>query len=314
MYTLIKGDCLEEMKAIEAGSVDMILTDPPYGTMKGARRSPASKNTGMQENEWDVTLPTKEMMQLCDTVLRKNGACALFAQQPFTTDLISGAIPNMPFSYTMTWLKDHFANSLLAKKAPLNYTEDICLFFKKHHIDISNPLVEYIKMMKKFCFKGMSKRQICQKMGHQGLYHMLGVNSSQIKICTKDTYKQLISEFNFSEMDGFMDYDDLKKIMNEYDEKTPKVFNLPAGAKYKSNVLQYKKPYNGFHPTEKPVPLLVDLIETYTREGDTVLDFTMGSGSTGVACAQTGRKFIGIEMNDEYFAIAERRIREAYGK
>ena len=68
------------------------------------------------------------------------------------------------------------------------------------------------------------------------------------------------------------------------------------------------------HPTQKPVALMEYLIRTYTNEGDTVLDNTMGSGTTGVAAANTGRKFIGIERDDKYFAIAQKRIEEAlYG-
>jgi len=65
------------------------------------------------------------------------------------------------------------------------------------------------------------------------------------------------------------------------------------------------------HPTQKPVPLLEYLIRTYTKEGDTVLDFTMGSGSTGVACANLNRKFIGIEQDDKYFEIAKQRIQNS---
>ena len=63
-----------------------------------------------------------------------------------------------------------------------------------------------------------------------------------------------------------------------------------------------------FHPTQKPVSLLENLIKTYTNEGETVLDFTMGSGSTGVACVNTNRNFIGIELNTEYYNIADKRI------
>jgi site-specific DNA-methyltransferase (adenine-specific) len=65
------------------------------------------------------------------------------------------------------------------------------------------------------------------------------------------------------------------------------------------------------HPTQKPVDLLEYLIKTYTQEGETVLDFTMGSGSTGVACVNTGRSFIGIELDDNYFDIAKDRIEKA---
>ena len=68
---------------------------------------------------------------------------------------------------------------------------------------------------------------------------------------------------------------------------------------------------HGFHPTQKPTDLISYLIRTYTIEGDTVLDFTMGSGTTGVACMQTGRNFIGCEIDPGYFAIAKKRIEDA---
>ena len=90
---------------------------------------------------------------------------------------------------------------------------------------------------------------------------------------------------------------------------------LPIGFKkeykYKNpiNLITFDKIRNGsVHPTQKPVPLLEYLIKTYTNEGDTVLDFTMGSGSTGVACKNTNRNFIGIEMDKNYFDIAKNRI------
>lgn len=73
-------------------------------------------------------------------------------------------------------------------------------------------------------------------------------------------------------------------------------------------------PYDGdkTHPTQKPVSLFEYLIRTYTNDGDLVLDNTMGSGTTGVACARSGRRFIGIERDPTYYMIAERRVREAY--
>lgn len=87
------------------------------------------------------------------------------------------------------------------------------------------------------------------------------------------------------------------------------------GIGYPSTIVRNMRPNNltggGFHPTQKPVALYEYLIRTYTNEGDTVLDITMGSGTTGVACVNTGRNFVGIEISPEYYAIAERRIQEA---
>ena len=88
----------------------------------------------------------------------------------------------------------------------------------------------------------------------------------------------------------------------------PSTFNLWEGNKYKSNILKYKKDYDGFHPTQKPILLLEDLIKTFSNEGDLVVDLTMGSGSTAVACLNTNRNFIGIELDAEYFEIAKERI------
>lgn len=80
------------------------------------------------------------------------------------------------------------------------------------------------------------------------------------------------------------------------------------------NILQFQKIRKGsLHPTQKPVDLLEYLIKTYTNEGDVVLDNCMGSGSTGVACVNLDRDFIGIELNEEYFEIASNRIKEADG-
>lgn len=86
---------------------------------------------------------------------------------------------------------------------------------------------------------------------------------------------------------------------------------ISEGSRFPVNLIEYKRDKERFHPTQKPVALLEYLIKTYTNEGDTVLDNTMGSGSTGVACVNTCRNFVGIELNDEYFNIASERIKKA---
>ena len=111
-------------------------------------------------------------------------------------------------------------------------------------------------------------------------------------------------------MQGFIEFAELKQIDDKFKNKFSSTFNLWEGNKYKSNILKYKKDYNGFHPTQKPVLLLEDLIKTFSNENDLVVDLTMGSGSTGVACVLTNRNFIGIELDENYFKIAEKRINE----
>ena len=120
---------------------------------------------------------------------------------------------------------------------------------------------------------------------------------------TKDAYSRLQKTGYFKKP-----YEELKVEDEAFNNKMKSTFNLWEGKKHKSNILKYKKDYDGHHPTQKPVLLLEDLIKTFSNENDLVVDLTMGSGSTGVACKNTNRDFIGIEMNDEYFKIAEQRI------
>ena len=299
---LYKGDCLIESDKIESGSVDLILTDLPYGTVKNIK----NVNHGMSGKcEWDVVIDTDKIMELANRILRKNGKMVLFAQQPFTNELINKAIPNIPFCYSMIWEKDHFANALMSKKAPLNYYEDVLVFTKEYDIENLHPLRNYATQVMSFI--GLKLKQINLKLGHRKAEHFFYLKSTQFEICTEQVYNELIDVFGIDKMSGFKTYEQLKFDNQKYEA----TFNLWQGAKFKSNILEYKKDYDGLHPTQKPILLLEDLIKTFSNENDLVVDLTMGSGSTGVACVNTNRKFIGIEMDDKYFDIAKQRIKEA---
>jgi site-specific DNA-methyltransferase (adenine-specific) len=297
---LMQGDCLERMKEIPDGSVDMVLTDPPYGTVKGAGLD------GWQNDKvgWDTCIDTVAMLAECNRVLRTNGALVLFSQEPYTSHLITNSHGNLPFSYRMTWLKDHFANALIAKKAPVNYTEDVCVFFKKYDTLGQHPLRDYSKKIMDFI--GLTLKQINAELGHRKAEHFFYVDSTQYGLCTESVYEELCCYFYIARESWFIPYAELKDI----DRRFARRFNLPDGKKFKSNVLQYKKDYTGLHPTQKPVLLIEDLIKTYTNEGETVLDFAAGSGTTGVAAKNLNRNFIGIELDPDYFEIARKRINE----
>lgn len=295
---LIQGDCLEKMKEIPDGSVDMVLTDPPYGTTKGM----------LDDTDWDTLISHKEMLKECNRVLRTNGALALFCQDPYTGKLMTETHGNLPFSYRLTWVKDSFANGLIAKKAPVHYTEDICVFFKKYDTLAEHPLREYSKKIMNFI--GLDLRGINIDLGHRRAEHFFYVTSTQFALCTENVYTELMKRYHIEAMQGFMSYEEMVTIDGRFARRFARRFNLPNGKKYKSNVLEYKKDYTHLHPTQKPVALMEDLIRTYTNEGDTVLDFTMGSGTTGVACKNLNRGFIGIEKDETYFQIAEKRINE----
>jgi len=294
------GDCLELMADIPDGSVDLVLADPPYGTINGAGLNGWKGN----KTAWDKPIDHNAVLEHCNRVLRTNGALVLFAQEPYTSKLITNTHGNLPFSYRLIWLKDHFANALIAKKAPVNYTEDICVFFKKYDILAQHPLRAYAKEI--MAFIGKTKKQLFAEMGHQRADHFFRIDSTEFSLCTEATYNELIEGYGIDRMSGFMSYTEMVEI----DRRFRRRFNLPEGAKYKSNVLEYKKDYSGLHPTQKPVALIEDLIKTYTNLGETVLDFVMGSGTTGVACVNTGRRFIGIELDKNYYEIACKRIND----
>ena len=299
--TVFHGDCLIETDNIKDGSVDLILTDLPYGTVTNIASSDAVKHGMQNKTNWDNIIDTNKIMSIANRILRKNGKMVLFAQQPFTTELISKQIPNLPFNYSMIWKKDHFANSLIAKKAPLNYYEDVLVFSKTHDFEGIHPLRPYFKMVLEFI--GLNKKSVVESIG-QSADHCFRIDSSQFSLCTEKTYNKLIEIYGIDKMQGFRTFE---SISNESDGLTS-TFNLWEGGKFKSNILEYKKDYDGLHPTQKPILLLEDLIKTFSNENDLVVDLTMGSGSTGVACKNTNRNFIGIEMDENYFNIAKERI------
>src|SRR5690625_3034924 len=145
VVNLYKGDCLTGHERIEDGSVDLILCDPPYGTVEGL--GDGVGNHGMKgKTSWDMAIEPSDLFDIANRILRRNGKLVLFSQEPYTSSLITEAIPNLPFNYRMIWEKDHFANSLIAKKAPVSYFEDILVFSKHnptHDFDGVNPLREY---------------------------------------------------------------------------------------------------------------------------------------------------------------------------
>ncbi|HUV59133.1 MAG TPA: site-specific DNA-methyltransferase [Desulfatiglandales bacterium] len=237
---LIQGDCLEEMSSIPDGSVDMVLTDPPYGTT-------ACK--------WDSIIPLEPMWAQLKRVIKPNGAIVLFGSEPFSSALRISNIKN--YKYDWIWDKHIPRNFANAKRMPMNKHENISVFNCKGHY-----YPQMVKRDKPVKVKNYAKKG----------------KDSNYKINT----------------DGVID-----KVYT-YTHKNP------------DTIIVGKWQANGgkVHPNQKPVALMEYLIKTYTNEGETVLDFTMGSGTTGVACKNLNRNFIGIELDPEYFKIAEKRINE----
>ncbi|ENJ3380613.1 site-specific DNA-methyltransferase [Salmonella enterica] len=304
------GDCLDIMPTLEPGSVDLIVCDPPYGSMKGSGIKCWDESTAA----WDIAIEPRALFAVCEHVLRVNGALVLFAQEPYTSRLITQAHNNLPFSYRLVWEKEHFANCLNVNRAPVSYFEDVLVFSKVERYDpkFDHPLREYSRRVQ--AFTRVTAEQVNRTLGHRGAVHFLGCEAIQFSLPTCSTYEQLTAAYNLTAMPGFLAHDEMKAIHDNWRNSRnhqPRVFNLPPGKRHKPNILKYARDREKYHPTQKPVALLEDLIQTYSNPGDTVLDFTMGSGSTGVACMNTGRRFIGIEKEQRYFDIAATRIEKS---
>ncbi len=308
---LFLGDCLIESDKIESGSVDLILTDLPYGIMQPNHNGIAYKKMYKDNMKWDFAIEPKSIYDIANRVLRKNGKMILFTQEPYTSKLITNAIPNIPYSFKMIWEKDTFGSHLKCNIAPLGYFEEILVFSKNECYEAKHPLRNVmLKYVQKY-----GKDFIINLFLKEGRY------TSELSARVHASYKfgfndgmrfDLMNEKMYLYLSDFIDFEHtyqyLQSIDFEYKTKFSSTFNLWEGNKYKSNILKYKKDYNRYHPTQKPILLLEDLIKTFSNENDLVVDLTMGSGSTGVACKNTNRSFIGIEKDENYFKIAEQRI------
>jgi site-specific DNA-methyltransferase (adenine-specific) len=229
---LMFGDCLERMKEIKSGSIDMILTDPPYGTT-------ACK--------WDSIIPLAPMWEQLKRIIKPNGAIVMTAAQPFTSALIMSNADM--FKYCWYWKKNRATGVLNAKKQPLRNVEEVVVFNSKIYAP-------------------------------QGLL--------EVNIASRNSKK---------------DYDN-------YGDGTCKEYTQKY-TNYPTQLLNFDVVQRTVHSTQKPVPLMEYLIKTYTDEGETVLDFTMGSGTTGVAAVNTRRKFVGIEIGSGFYGISCGRIMDA---
>lgn len=260
---LIKGDCLLELKGLPDKSVDMVLTDPPYGTT-------ACK--------WDVVIPFEPMWSELKRIVKPNGAICLFGSEPFSSHLRMSNLKM--FKYDWIWEKQYATNFMGSKNAPLKYHENISVFSKNTHF--YNPQI----------YKVIELEEI-EKMDKKSL----------LAFFTNRLYDR------FAKIDRRTNINNLKDRKECHLGKVKHVRKIDDGYRNPKSIIKISGSKNkNIHPTQKPVALLEYLIKTYTLEGETVLDFTMGSGSTGVACVNLNRKFIGIEKDNRYFEIAKERL------
>lgn len=247
MIYLHLGDCLEVMKSIPDKSIDLVLTDPPYGTT-------ACK--------WDTVIPFDPMWNEIKRIRKDKKAVVLFGIDPFSSLLRLSNLSE--FKYDWIWIKKRPSGVMNAKLRPMSTHEVISVFSNGKTSNGNKSNMTYYP-------QGLVR---CNRITRSPSKPKIGAENSYARPSHKKEY-------------------------------------LQENTNYPLTILNYgKDEREKHHPTQKPVALLEYLIKTYTLENETVLDFTMGSGSTGVACKNLNRKFIGIEKDETYFKIAESRIND----
>lgn len=231
------ADCMDILKGIPEGSIDMILCDLPYGTTR---------------NKWDVIIPLEPLWAQYRRIIKSNGVIALHGDMPFTAALVSAG--KDLYRYELIWVKENGSDFLNANRKPLKAHESIQIFYK-----------------------------------HQPTYNKQYVDGKPYKNRGGQRRKASPNWGKFR--DGILT-------------------DCSDGKRNPTTILKFPRE-KGLHPTQKPVKLEEWLIKTYTNPGETVLDNCMGSGTTGVACINTNRDFIGIEKNPDYYKTAISRIKEA---
>ena len=314
MYKIYNGDCLSIFKDIEDKSVNLVLIDPPYNIGK--------------DKKWDKWKTVNEYVEFmgkvfkeCQRVLKDNGNFYIFHNDFLQIVELQNYInknTNFRFNSFIIWDKGDFRALSWKNPSEKNNlrswfnTCEYCLYYtfqdetglEKIMLDVNNfkSIRNYFKDIQAYI--NLNKKQIIEKVG-QRADHCFRHSSSQWDLPTNETYQLLIDVFGIDKYIGFKTYKDLRQ---EY-EDLRYTHNLDKNHK---NVWVSKERNNGkLHSCQKPLDILERIIKTSSNEGDIILDCFMGSGSTGVACMNTNRKFIGIELDENYFNIAKQRIEEA---
>ena len=279
---LYNGDCLELLKNIPDNSIDMILCDLPYG---------------VTDYEWDKIINGEELFNQYKRICKQNANVLLFCQIEFAKYLMLQTYP-AEFSHCLIWVKENKTRHLSVDKLPMSQYEMILCFRLNKYRNTTSHLALRHYFTDELKASGKSLKEIEREIPNYSAHHWFRF-SSDYRIPTEKNYKRL------QEITGRFDRD-YAEIRAEFLRE--KNNECTYNGNNESDILHFSLNENRVHPTQKPVELLEYLLNIYSNEGDIVLDNCMGSGSTGVACVNTNRDFIGIELDEKYFKIAKDRI------
>jgi DNA modification methylase len=281
MSILLFGDCLEEMKSLDDDSVDLIFCDLPYG---------------QTSCKWDCKIDLEKFWIEIMRIKKINTPLFFTTTTKFGVDLINSAPKKCPFRYDLVWVKSAPAGFLSAKKMPMRKHEMVYVFYEKLPLyDLSSHTHKFLKEGNKGKIEGNKVYE-----GKKVLYRSeAGKYDPPLPV---SVVKEEENSNKNSELYG-------KIKDNGYYKQRKSGEGTAYDPPLPTTMLEIKST-RGKHSTEKPVALMEWLLKYYSKEGDVVLDPTMGSGSTGVACKNMNRNFIGIEMDPEIYEVAVNRLEE----
>ena len=280
MIKLYNGDCLEIMKEIPSKSIDMILCDLPYQVTK---------------NKWDIIIPMNDYVIIDDEVLEKDK----FYLQQFMKGLTKKEIDKIWKENKQEGLWSHYNRVVKDNGAILLFGQDI---FSAQLINSNLKMYKYKWFWKKDRPSGFLN---AKKMPLKDVEEIL-VFYKKCPIYNPQFWEGIpLHGMGTKYKEGNLGNNNYGKFASH---TNPSANREGDTKKYPRQVLEFKRPHPPIFPTQKPVDLCEYLIKTYTNEGDLVLDNCMGSGSTGVACKNLNRRFIGIELNSKTFNLAKDRI------
>ena len=305
--TLINADCFDVFHHIEDQSVDAIIADLPYGTTACS---------------WDIIIPFDKLWKEYKRIIKDKGVIVLFGSEPFSSLLRTSNLEW--YKYDWIWEKNNAGNFQLVNHQPLKIHETISIFYNETpNMEFADIMIQNMNRLK-LKQNDISKLELSKNGGITG-WVSNKLNGSQLptkqqwaKICNffaiEDEYESILSKVK--RVTYNLELDDTELILSNKG-KSGSLGHLSSENKretyiqdktgYPKSILKYNRE-NGLHPTQKPLSLMEFLIKTYTNEGDLVLDNTMGSGTTNLACSKLNRKSIGIEKEQKYYDIAVNRI------
>ena len=286
MIDLMHGDCLELMKQIPDKSVDMILCDLPYGVL---------------DYEWDKRIDGKKLFHEYKRICKQNTNVILFANMGFANYLMTSTFPS-EFSHCLIWIKSNLTRAKSAAHLPLSQYEMILVFRINKYGNKTDHKELRDYFMQELGKSGCTVKELEATIPNYSAHHWFRY-SSDYRIPTADNYRRL------QEITGQFQRP-YAEIKSEFLREKKSLCTYNSGYII-SDVVNGQLQEKREHPTQKPVALLEQLLKAYSNKGETVLDNCMGSGTTGVACVNTDRNFIGIELDDHYFEVATERINQA---